>query len=73
MTTNQDWWPNQLNLKVLRENSPASDPMDTGFSYAEAVKTLDVDALKRDIEEVMTTSQTGGRPTTATMDRSSSA
>ena len=57
MTTNQDWWPNQLNLKVLRENSPASDPMDTGFSYAEAVKTLDVDALKQDIEEVMTTSQ----------------
>ena len=57
MTSNQDWWPNQLNLKALRENSPASDPMDTGFSYAEAVKTLDVDALKQDIEEVMTTSQ----------------
>ena len=57
MTTNQDWWPNQLNLKVLRENSEASDPMDSGFSYAEAVKTLDVDALKQDIEEVMTTSQ----------------
>ncbi|MDE0129020.1 MAG: catalase/peroxidase HPI [Gammaproteobacteria bacterium] len=57
MTTNQDWWPNQLNLKVLRENSAASDPMDAGFSYAEAVKTLDVDALKQDIEEVMTTSQ----------------
>ncbi|MCY3814830.1 MAG: catalase/peroxidase HPI [Gammaproteobacteria bacterium] len=57
MTTNQDWWPNQLNLKVLRENTAASDPMDTGFSYADAVKTLDVDALKQDIEEVMTTSQ----------------
>ena len=57
MTTNQDWWPNQLNLKILRENSPASDPMDSGFNYAEAVKTLDVDALKQDIEEVMTTSQ----------------
>ena len=57
MTTNQDWWPNQLNLKALRENSPASDPMDSGFSYAEAVKTLDVDALQKDIEEVMTTSQ----------------
>ena len=57
MTTNQDWWPNQLNLKILRENSPASDPMDSDFSYAEAVKTLDVDALKQDIEEVMTTSQ----------------
>ena len=57
MTSNQDWWPNQLNLKILRENSPASDPMDTDFNYAEAVKTLDVDALKADIEEVMTTSQ----------------
>ncbi len=57
MTTNQDWWPNQLNLKVLRQNSPLSDPMDPDFDYAEAVKTLDVDALKRDIEEVMTTSQ----------------
>ncbi len=57
MTSNQDWWPNQLNLKILRENSPASDPMGTDFNYAEAVKTLDVDALKTDIEEVMTTSQ----------------
>ena len=57
MTSNQDWWPNQLNLKILRENSPASDPMGTDFNYAEAVKTLDVDALKQDIEEVMTTSQ----------------
>ena len=57
MTSNQDWWPNQLHLKILRENSPASDPMGTDFNYAEAVKTLDVDALKTDIEEVMTTSQ----------------
>ena len=57
MTSNQDWWPNQLNLKILRENSPASDPMGMDFNYAEAVKTLDVDALKNDIEEVMTTSQ----------------
>ena len=57
MTSNQDWWPNQLNLKILRENSPASDPMGTDFNYSEAVKTLDVDALKADIEEVMTTSQ----------------
>ena len=57
MTSNQDWWPNQLSLKILRENSPASDPMDKEFNYAEAVKTLDVDALKKDIEEVMTTSQ----------------
>ena len=57
MTSNQDWWPNQLSLKILRENSPASDPMDKDFNYAEAVGTLDVDALKQDIEEVMTTSQ----------------
>ena len=57
MTSNQDWWPNQLNLKILREDSPASDPMGTDFNYAEAAKTLDVDALKTDIEEVMTTSQ----------------
>ena len=57
MTSNQDWWPNQLNLKILLENSPASDPMGTDFNYAEAAKTLDVDALKTDIEEVMTTSQ----------------
>ena len=57
MTTNQDWWPDQLNLKVLRRNSPLSDPMGGDFDYAEAVKTLDVDALKKDIEEVMTTSQ----------------
>ena len=57
MTSNQDWWPDQLNLKALRQNSPLSDPMDGDFDYAEAVKTLDVDALKQDVEEVMTTSQ----------------
>ncbi len=56
-TSNQDWWPDQLNLKALRQNSSLSDPMDGDFDYAEAVKTLDVDALKQDIEEVMTTSQ----------------
>ncbi len=57
MTTNQQWWPNQLNLKALRQNSPLSDPMGSDFSYAEEFNGLDVDALKRDIEEVMTTSQ----------------
>ncbi len=57
MTTNQYWWPNQLSLQALRRNSPQSDPMDKDFDYAEAVKTLDVEALKKDIEEVMTTSQ----------------
>ena len=50
-------WPQQPDLKALRRNSPASDPMGRDFSYAETLKTLDVDALRRDIEEVMTTSQ----------------
>ena len=57
MTTNQTWWPDQLDLKPLRQNAPQSDPMDEDFDYAEAVKDLDVDALRKDIEEVMTTSQ----------------
>ncbi len=57
MSTNQDWWPNQLNLKALRQDSPHSDPMDDDFNYAEAFSSLDVAALKQDIEAVMTTSQ----------------
>ena len=57
MTSNQDWWPEQLNLKALRQNSPLSDPMGGDFDYAEAVKTLDVNELRKDVEEVMTTSQ----------------
>ncbi len=57
MTTNQTWWPDQLDLKPLRQHAPQSDPMDDDFDYAEAVKNLDVDALRQDIEEVMTTSQ----------------
>jgi catalase-peroxidase len=55
--TNQDWWPDQLDLSVLHKHSPATNPLDAGFDYAAAVATLDVDALKRDIVEVMTTSQ----------------
>jgi catalase-peroxidase len=55
--SNQDWWPNQLNLKVLHQNPPARDPMGTEFDYAEEFKSLDLDALKKDIEKVMTTSQ----------------
>ena len=55
--TNQDWWPNQPNLAVLRQHSPRSNPMDEGFSYAQELKTLDLDALKQDIFDVMTTSQ----------------
>ena len=58
MTTNQTWWPNQLSLKALRQNSPASDPMGGNFNYAEAfLKNVDVAELKQDIEQVMTTSQ----------------
>ena len=55
--TNQDWWPNQLNLKVLRQNSGLSDPKGGDFNYAEEFKTLDHDALTKDIVELMTTSQ----------------
>jgi catalase-peroxidase len=55
--SNQDWWPNQLNLKPLHHNPPARDPMGAEFNYAEEFKSLDLDALKKDIEKVMTTSQ----------------
>ncbi|HEX8306337.1 MAG TPA: catalase/peroxidase HPI [Jatrophihabitans sp.] len=55
--TNQDWWPNQLNLQVLHQHSPRSNPMGEDYDYAEEFKSLDVEALKRDIYEVMTTSQ----------------
>ena len=55
--SNQDWWPNQLNLKALQPAHPTSDPMGAEFNYAEAFKTLDLDALKKDIEAVMTDSQ----------------
>src|SRR5437762_6259850 len=55
--SNQDWWPNQLNLQVLRQHSPLSNPMGQDFNYVDECKALDLDALKRDIVEVMTTSQ----------------
>ncbi len=54
---NQRWWPNQLNLKVLHQNSPLSDPMGKDFNYADEFAKVDLDELKQDIEEVMTTSQ----------------
>ena len=54
---NQQWWPNQLNLKMLHQNPPASNPIGEDFNYAEAFKTLDLEALKQDIYKVMTTSQ----------------
>ena len=55
--TNKDWWPNQLNLQVLHQHSTRANPMDEDFDYAEAFKKLDVEELKRDVIEVMTTSQ----------------
>ena len=55
--SNRDWWPNQLNLKMLHQNCPLSDPMDKAFNYAEAFKTLDLDAVRRDVFALMTTSQ----------------
>ncbi|HEX9096455.1 MAG TPA: catalase-peroxidase, partial [Candidatus Dormibacteraeota bacterium] len=55
--TNQDWWPNQLDLRVLRQHSPLSNPLGTEFRYSEGFKTLDLDALKRDLIELMTASQ----------------
>ncbi|MDH3216095.1 MAG: catalase/peroxidase HPI [Candidatus Krumholzibacteria bacterium] len=55
--SNQAWWPNQLNLKILHQNPPMMNPMGEAFNYAEEFKTLDLDALKKDIEKVMTTSQ----------------
>jgi len=55
--TNRDWWPDQLDLQVLHQNSSLSNPMGEDFNYAEEFKTLDLDALKNDIFEVMTTSQ----------------
>ncbi|WP_121742273.1 catalase/peroxidase HPI [Natronorubrum halophilum] len=55
--SNRDWWPNQLNVDILDQNVPTSDPMDEDFDYAEAFETLDLDEVKADIEDVMTTSQ----------------
>ena len=55
--SNTDWWPNQLNLKVLHQHSALSNPMGEDFDYAEEFKTLDLDAVKRDIFEVMTRSE----------------
>jgi catalase-peroxidase len=55
--TNAEWWPNQLNVKILDGQSPTADPMGTDFDYATEFKTLDLDALKKDIEAVLTNSQ----------------
>jgi catalase-peroxidase len=57
MRSNSDWWPKQLNLRILRQNSPQSDPMGEGYNYAEEFKKLDFKALKKDLHALMTDSQ----------------
>lgn len=56
-TKNITWWPNQLKLNILRQNSPLSNPMGEGFNYAEEFKTLDLQAIKADLHQLMTDSQ----------------
>ncbi len=56
-TTNRDWWPNQLNLKILHQNPPTANPMGEDFNYAEEFKKLDYQALKKDLYDLMTHSQ----------------
>jgi catalase-peroxidase len=56
-TSNHDWWPSQLKLKILHQHSPLSNPLDKDFNYAEAFKSLDLAAVKKDLLAVMTTSQ----------------
>ena len=56
-TRNHNWWPNQLKLNILRQNSSLSNPMDEGFNYAEAFKSLDLEAVKKDLHALMTDSQ----------------
>jgi catalase-peroxidase len=56
-TSNRDWWPNQLNLKILHQNSPMGNPMGEEFNYAEEFKKLDLEALKKDLYALMTDSQ----------------
>lgn len=56
-TKNRDWWPNQLKVNILRQNSSLSDPLGNNFNYAEAFKTLDLEAIKKDLHDLMTDSQ----------------
>ena len=56
-TSNQDWWPNQLNLSILHQHDKKTNPMDEGFNYAEEFKSLDFDSLKEDLNDLMTDSQ----------------
>jgi catalase (peroxidase I) len=56
-TTNRDWWPNQLKLDILHQHSSRSNPMGGDFNYAEEFKSLDLNAVKKDLRDLMTTSQ----------------
>jgi len=56
-TSNRDWWPNQLNLKILHQHSSRSNPMGDEFNYAEEFKKLDLDAMKKDLYALLTDSQ----------------
>ena len=56
-TKNRDWWPNQLKLNILRQHSSLSNPMGTDFNYAEEFKSLDLKAIKKDLQKLMTDSQ----------------
>ncbi len=69
-TRNRDWWPNQLNLNILRQHSPLSNPMGEEFNYAEEFKTLDLKAVKKDIFDLMTNRRIGGRQIMVIMDLS---
>ena len=65
--SNADWWPQQLKLGILHQHSPASNPMDEDFNYANAFKSLDLDAVVKDLHSLMTDSQDGGQPIGAIM------
>ncbi|MDX1333372.1 MAG: peroxidase family protein, partial [Robiginitalea sp.] len=56
-TTNRDWWPNSLNLNILRQHSEKADPMDPNFNYKEAFESLDLEAVKKDLRDLMTDSK----------------
>jgi catalase-peroxidase len=62
-----DWWPKALNLDILHQQDSKTNPMGEAFDYRQALKQLDVEALKRDLRALMTDSQAGGRPIGATM------
>ncbi len=69
-TSIQDWWPNQLNLKILRQNSDLSNPMGPDFKYSEEFKKLNLHEIKKDIFALMTDSQDGGLLIMVIMDHS---